>query len=91
MFEILEFEQEDNDKENKNQMTQIIIGDMSNHQLNPFKLTPIILDFLRKVTLYKGKLIFVDDESMLVRECLLIILNHIFKTNIFETYTLIKS
>jgi len=49
------------------------------------------MDFLRKVTLYKGRLLFVDDNNRLVRECLLITLNQIFKSNSFETYTLIKS
>lgn len=50
------------------------------------------MDFLRKVTLYKGKVVFVERANdNFVKECLLIALNNILKTNIFETYTLIKS
>ena len=61
-------------------------------QLNPCKSAPVLMDFLRKVTLYKGRALFVENEhDNLIKECLLIAFNHIFKTNIFETYTLVKS
>lgn len=61
-------------------------------KLNPFKITPIIMDFIRRVTLFKGRLLFVEnDGDNLIKESVLIAMNHIFKTNIFETYTLIKS
>ena len=65
---------------------------VSNAKLNPFKVTPIIMDFIRKVTLFKGRLLFVENEhDNIIKESVLIAMNHIFKTNIFETYTLIKS
>lgn len=60
--------------------------------LNPFKSIPVLMDFIRKVTLYKGRVLFVENRNdNFIKECLLIALNHIFKTNIFETYTLVKS
>ena len=50
------------------------------------------MDFLRKTTLYKGRVLFVENEKdSIVKECILMTLNHIFKTNTYETYTLIKS
>jgi len=59
---------------------------------NAFKLAPIIMDFLRKVTLYKGRVLFVESEpTNLIKECILIALNHIFRTTTYETYTLVKS
>jgi len=66
---------------------QIVEGDR-----NPFKLAHIVMDFLRLSTLYKGRVLFVENENdTLVKECILIALNHIFKTGTYETYTLIKS
>jgi len=59
-FEIFEFNQLENEKENK---LSLILGDNSNSWLNPFKLAPLIMDFLRKVILYKGRLLFVDDKN----------------------------
>lgn len=53
---------------------------------------PIVMDFVRMSTLYKGRLLFVESyRSNLVSEAILICLNHAFKTSTYETYTLIKS
>jgi hypothetical protein len=61
-------------------------------ETNVFKNIPVIMDFLRKITLYKGRLLFVENSNNnLMQECIVIALNHIFKTSTYETYTLIKS
>ena len=69
--------------------------------MNPFMLMPGVLDFMRRVTLQKGKVLFVESyhdendqqgmKTKLIRESLLICLNHVYQTNPYETYTLIRS
>ena len=50
------------------------------------------MDFLRKTTLYRGRILFVENEkNNMIKDCILIALNHLFKTNTYETYNLIKS
>ena len=50
------------------------------------------MDFFRKVTLFRGRLLFVENSSNnMMQECIVIALNHIFKSSTYETYTLIKS
>jgi hypothetical protein len=60
--------------------------------LTSFKFVPRVMDFLRKTTLYRGRLLFVENkENNMIKDCILIVLNHLFKTNTYETYNLIKS
>ena len=32
-------------------------------QINPFLLMPLVIDFLRKVALHKGRVIFIEDNK----------------------------
>lgn len=84
-------------------------SDISYHhsavKTNPFSLMPVAMDFLRKVALQKGRVLFVESHKemfegpaairgvrcQMVRECLFICLNAVYQTNAFETYTLIRS
>jgi hypothetical protein len=56
-------------------------------------LMPTILDFLRAVSLTRGRVLFLESSSggILIREAILIALTHIYQTNAYETYTLIRS
>ena len=59
---------------------------------NSFLQISSIMDFLRQCTLFKGRLLFVEEKnSNLIVESILICLNQIFKTSTYEAYTLIKS
>ena len=59
---------------------------------NCFKTCASIMDYIRKATLYRGRMLFVENQSdNLMKENILIALNHLFKTNTYETYNLIKS
>ena len=50
------------------------------------------MDFLRKMTLYRGRILFVENSNNnMIKDCILLALNHLFKTNTYETYNLIKS
>lgn len=62
------------------------------------------MDFMRRVALQKGRVIFVESsekkgvkrlkngiKQRLMRESILICLNHIFQISAYETYTLIRS
>lgn len=50
------------------------------------------MDFLRKATLYRGRILFVENQdNNMMKDCILLALNHLFKTNTYETFTLIKS
>jgi hypothetical protein len=62
--------------------------------MNPFLLMPAVMDFLRKAALFKGRILFVEDDSgrkQVVKECMIMCLASIYQTNAYETYTLIKS
>lgn len=67
---------------------------------------PAIMDYLRKVALFQGRVLFLEWNSEssaplanregyknieLVRECMLLSLAAIYQTTAYETYTLIKS
>ena len=57
-------------------------------------LMPTILDFLRVVSLTRGRVLFLESSGgggILIREAILIALTHIYQTNAYETYTLIRS
>ena len=54
-------------------------------------LMPTILDFLRAVSLTRGRVLFLESTGILIREAILIALTHIYQTNAYETYTLIRS
>jgi hypothetical protein len=54
-------------------------------------LMPTILDFLRAVSLTHGRVLFIESSGILARESILIALTHIYQTNAYETYTLIRS
>ena len=56
-----------------------------------FLLLPMTIDFLRSVALNRGRVLFVESDSVIVREILLLSLSHIYQTNAYETYTLIRS
>jgi hypothetical protein len=59
---------------------------------NCFKAAPRILDFVRLAVLLRGRILFLESEgSNVMKEVLLIVLTHLFKTSTYETYTLIKS
>ena len=73
-------------------------------KINPYLLMPVAMDFLRKVALFRGRVLFVESQaewtlkpnsqqrsSHLVRECMLMCLAAIYQTSAYETYTLIKS
>mmetsp|Transcript_26470 Transcript_26470/g.40406 ORF Transcript_26470/g.40406 Transcript_26470/m.40406 type:complete len:179 (-) Transcript_26470:1533-2069(-) len=65
---------------------------LSQQALSGFRVAPIFMDFLRRTTLYKGRVLIVDRcQDNLMKETLLIALNHVFRTNSYETYTLIRS
>ena len=50
------------------------------------------MDFFRKSTLYKGRVLLVENKKdNLMKETLLTTLNFSFGTNSYETYTLIRS
>ena len=49
------------------------------------------MDFLRKTVLYRGRLLIVEPSNNVMKEVVVIILSHLFKTNTYETYNLIKS
>lgn len=47
--------------------------------INPFKLMPSIMDFLRKAALFKGRILFVeDDAAQVVKECMVMCLASIY-------------
>jgi hypothetical protein len=65
---------------------------------------PAAMDFMRRAALFKGRILFVEDNEdwskgtqlvaskhQYVRECMLMCLAAIYQTNAYETYTLIKS
>jgi hypothetical protein len=70
-------------------------------QANPFFLMPALMDFLRKVALFKGRVLFLEWNSKpqaqgyhsgeLIRECMLLSLAAVYQITAYETYTLIKS
>ena len=76
-------------------------------KINPYPLMPAAMDFLRKVALFRGRVLFVESQrewslsstkkgaskggTHLVRECMLMCLAAIYQTSAYETYTLIKS
>ena len=49
------------------------------------------MDFLRKTVLYRGRLLIVEPSNNVMKEVVVIMLSHLFKTNTYETYNLIKS
>jgi hypothetical protein len=56
------------------------------------------MDFLRKVAISRGNILFCEEDSaftsekeMMIRECLLVALSVIFQSSAYEAYTLIKS
>ena len=57
---------------------------------NPFTLAPSVMDCLRKVSLTRGKVLFVDFSGAL-REALLLSLSHVFQATTYETYMLIRT
>lgn len=54
--------------------------------MNPFLLMPIAMDFLRRVALQRGRVLFIeaneegkrDINAQLIRECLIMCLNAIY-------------
>lgn len=70
-------------------------------ELNTFQLVPTIMDFLRQVSLIKGRVLFIESTKNWteqtvqpnhnVVEAMLICLATMYQTSAYETYTLIKS
>lgn len=53
---------------------------------------PFIIDFVRQAKLHHGKVLFVENEQeSLMKEILLIYLNQLHETSVFDTFTLIKA
>jgi hypothetical protein len=61
------------------------------NSVNCFSILPSVMDFLRKTVLYRGRLLIVEPSNNVMKEVVVIILSHLFKTNTYETYNLIKS
>ena len=68
--------------------------------MTPYILAPKIMDFMREVFLYRGNMIFVEDDNisinskqdkLVLRTTLLFCLTYFFKCSIYETWTLINS
>lgn len=66
----------------------------------PYILAPRVMDYLRVVFLYKGNVLFVEDDNininskpskLVLRTTLLFCLTHFFKCSVYETWTLINS
>jgi hypothetical protein len=68
------------------------ILELSQEGQNCFKTAPAVMDYIRKVSLLRGRLLFIENANdNLMKETILIALNHLFKSNVYETYNLIKS
>ena len=47
-------------------------------------LAPSVMDYLRKVVLLKGRIVFLEElGKSVIKEVLLLCLNHLFKTSLF--------
>ena len=66
----------------------------------PYILAPRVMDYLRVVFLYKGNVLFVEDDNininskpskLVLRTTLLFCLTHFFKCSVYEPWTLINS
>lgn len=60
----------------------------------------MIMDYLREVFLYRGRILFIEDdninvnskpEKLVVRAALIFSLTHFFKCSVYETWTLVNS
>jgi hypothetical protein len=66
----------------------------------PYRLAPKVMDYLREIFLYRGKVCFIEDDDitltsevdkLMLRNTLLFCLTYFFKCSVFETWTLINS
>lgn len=65
-----------------------------------FRLSPKVMDYLREIFLFRGKILFVEDnevnmcsplEKLLMRNILLFCLTYFFKCSAYETLTMLNS
>ena len=65
-----------------------------------YRLAPKIMDYLREIFLYRGKVLFLEDDNvsthfnsqrLILRTNLLFCLTYFFKCSVYETWTLINS
>ena len=57
-----------------------------------FLALPQLLDYMRSIALKRGRILFIEaDLDKTMRESILLSLSHIYQTNAYETYTLIRS
>lgn len=69
-----------------------LTDDNSDSSFQYLRQIPSLMDFLRQLALYKGRVLFVENKiNNLVKECVLVCLCFFFRTNAYEAYTLIKS
>lgn len=70
-----------------------ILRRFQNILIGPTPLQSIagLLDFLRQAHITKGKIAFVEGGELQIREVLLMALSDLFKTNCFETWSLVRS
>jgi hypothetical protein len=68
--------------------------------MTPYILAPKIMDYMKEVFLYRGKILFIEDdnininskpEKLVLRTTLLFCLTHFFKCSVYETWTLVNS
>lgn len=66
----------------------------------PYILAPQMMDYLRVVFLFKGNILFVEDDNisinskpskLVLRTALLFCLTHFFKCSVYETWALVNS
>ena len=50
-----------------------------------------VMDFLRSAHMTRGKVVFVENNTSNIRECLLLCLSDIFLTSFYETWSLVNS
>lgn len=58
---------------------------------NPLQSLAWVMDFLRSAHVTKGRILFVENNSSNIRECLLLCLSEIFLTSFYETWSLVNS
>ncbi|KAL4475130.1 hypothetical protein ABPG74_001826 [Tetrahymena malaccensis] len=73
---------------------------IENKMSSIFRLSPKVMDYLREIFLFRGKILFVEDneiniyspiDKLLLRNILIFCLTYFFKCSAYETLTLINS
>ena len=75
------------------EVDEIALKRFQNVMIGHFPLQSLagVMDFLRSAHVTKGRVLFVENNSSNIRECLLLCLSEVFLTSFYETWSLVNS